>query len=292
MSNRSPRYPRIPLSDAIPLAEQLFDREGRSAVKEEVAVVQIGYKGLNGTSSKVLSALKKYGLIEDANGGVKVSQDAIAIAAHRHDPANRDRLEAIRRCANRLELFKTITKDIGPSASEQELTAQLVMRGFSQSGAKKAARAYRATMRLVDGTGNGYPGQAVRQGKASLPGANGSNPVKVGDYVQWASGGQEQFNPPRRVTWISEDESHLRVHGSMTGIPMAEATVVDPPAPTPLSALRQGDQPAVETGGTPPDISVLQVGNRLQITADVDAAGLAKLKQVLEQYEAILKLLQ
>jgi hypothetical protein len=32
--------------------------------------------------------------------------------------------------------------------------------------------------------------------------------------------------------------------------------------------------------------------DRLQITADVDAAGLAKLKQVLDQYEAILKLLR
>jgi hypothetical protein len=41
------------------------------------------------------------------------------------------------------------------------------------------------------------------------------------------------------------------------------------------------------------DISVFQVGgNRLQITADVDSEGLAKLKKVLDQYEQILKLLK
>ena len=40
------------------------------------------------------------------------------------------------------------------------------------------------------------------------------------------------------------------------------------------------------------DISVLQVGNRLEITANVDAAGLEKLKELLSHYEKILKLLQ
>jgi len=36
----------------------------------------------------------------------------------------------------------------------------------------------------------------------------------------------------------------------------------------------------------------LLTGNRLQITADVDAAGLVKLKEVLAKYEDILKLLK
>jgi len=40
------------------------------------------------------------------------------------------------------------------------------------------------------------------------------------------------------------------------------------------------------------DISVLLVGNRLQITADVHDRGLAKLKDVLSKYEEILKMLQ
>ncbi len=39
-----------------------------------------------------------------------------------------------------------------------------------------------------------------------------------------------------------------------------------------------------------PQIDVLLRGNRLQITADVDAAGVAKLKEVLAKYKEILKL--
>jgi hypothetical protein len=38
----------------------------------------------------------------------------------------------------------------------------------------------------------------------------------------------------------------------------------------------------------PLDISVLLVGNRLEIKANVDADGLAKLKQMLDKYEEIL----
>jgi hypothetical protein len=40
------------------------------------------------------------------------------------------------------------------------------------------------------------------------------------------------------------------------------------------------------------DISVLLQGNRLKINASVDADGIARLKQMLEKYEEILKLLQ
>ncbi len=40
------------------------------------------------------------------------------------------------------------------------------------------------------------------------------------------------------------------------------------------------------------DINVVQKGNQLQITATVDAAGIEKLKAVLDKYGEILKLLQ
>src|ERR1041385_1255249 len=149
MSNRSPRYPRISLGDAIQRSHLLFDREGRSPMTEGVAVRHLGYKGINGTSNKVLSALRKYGLLEDVKDGVKLSGDAIVLAAHRNDRTNADWTAAAARCAQRVELFQEIEKDFGRSPSEQNLAAQLVVRGFSQDGALKAARAYRATMELV-----------------------------------------------------------------------------------------------------------------------------------------------
>lgn len=155
-SNRSPRYPNINLGDAILAVEKIFAKEGRSPVADEVAVQHLGYGGLNGASQKTLSALRKYGLVEDVSGGVRVSQDAIVIVANKGSPESRDRIDAIRRAAFRVELFSDLHEAFGARPSEQNLASQLVVRGFSQEGAPKAARSYLATMSLVSqGVQNG-----------------------------------------------------------------------------------------------------------------------------------------
>jgi hypothetical protein len=84
----------------------------------------------------------------------------------------------------------------------------------------------------------------------------------------------------------------------MTGIPMNEVNVVSPPKPTVFaggssaaaSALSSVKTHSDATGKTG-DMSVLLSGQRLQISAGVDAEGLAKLKEILTKYEEILKLL-
>jgi hypothetical protein len=57
-------------------------------------------------------------------------------------------------------------------------------------------------------------------------------PLKIKDYVQWTSNGINQFKPVRKITKI--EGGHAWVYGSMTGIPMNDLTIADPPAtPTP-----------------------------------------------------------
>jgi hypothetical protein len=111
----------------------------------------------------------------------------------------------------------------------------------------------------------------------------------IGDYVQWTSGGVEQFPQPRKV--MGFNGRHVFVHGSATGLPVEQVTVVDPPKPTPAAALANSAYTS-NNEESKADLSVLLVGNRLQITANVDAKGIARLKQVLDKYEEILKLLQ
>lgn len=110
--------------------------------------------------------------------------------------------------------------------------------------------------------------------------------VAVGDYVQWTVQGADQFKPPRKVTKI--DGRHAWVHGSSTGLPMDQLTVTAPPAPIPASAVKSGNEAGANQA---PDMSVLLVDKRLQITADVDAEGLKKLQEVLTKYGEILSLL-
>jgi hypothetical protein len=66
---------------------------------------------------------------------------------------------------------------------------------------------------------------------------------------------------------------------------------VSAPAPTPLAGAKAALTTTPSTqDGDGNDISVLLASNRLQITADVDAAGLEKLEKMLAKYKEILKL--
>ena len=85
------------------------------------------------------------------------------------------------------------------------------------------------------------------------------------------------------------------VFGSNTAIPVEQVTIADAPAPTPVMETGKtgmADPNPRDNGPSDdgPQIDVLLRGNRLQITADVDAAGVAKLKEALAKYEEILKL--
>ena len=123
-----------------------------------------------------------------------------------------------------------------------------------------------------------------RHGKGPAP--------QVGDYVQWTSDGVDQFKPARKVAQIQD--RYVWVAGSQTGIPLSDVTVVEPPAPIPVARLTApaNSGPSDNAGGDG-GISVLVTPQgRLQISADLDVKGIGKLKQMLEQYEQILKLLQ
>jgi hypothetical protein len=60
-----------------------------------------------------------------------------------------------------------------------------------------------------------------------------SGQPNVGSFVQWTSGGVDQFAVPRRVVGIEGEWAFIE--GSPTGMPMSELTLQDPPANPPLT---------------------------------------------------------
>jgi hypothetical protein len=130
-------------------------------------------------------------------------------------------------------------------------------------------------------------------GKSKRGHRHGKGPApQVGEYVQWTSDGVDQFKPARKVTQIQD--RYVWVDGSQTGVPLSEVTVVEPPAPIPVATLTTPAKSGPsDKEGDGNEISVLVTPQgRLQISADLDVKGLGKLKQMLERYEQILKLLQ
>jgi hypothetical protein len=291
------RFPFIPLGRAIERARELYKVANSHEVPFTTAAKTWGYAEKSSGGVQTAAALKSFGLIEDVSGSdvrkVKLTDPALRII---RDPReiSPDRDSLIREAALKPSLHREIIeKYSGMPPSEEALKAFLLIdRGLKDDAAPEFIREFAATMAFAKVAEVGTiqekePGvPATAPSPTSVPKV-ASPDVKIGNYVQWTSSGQEQFSPPRKVVWLSDDRTHVRVHGSNTGIPMAELTIVDAPKAATPSQSTSADK------SEPPkaDISVLQVGNRLEITANVDATGLAKLKEILAKYEEILKLL-
>lgn len=217
-------------------------------------------------------------------GETRVTERARDIL-HPDSPAQR--LARIREAASEPSLFRELgERFIGVVPPEDGVVSFLHRQGFNPNAVRPAAQAFLETMSYLEELGG-----SGSHGTGTPLGAE-SSPVKIGDYVQWTSGGVDQFSIPRKVVAIFEDGKHAQVHGSPGGVPMSELTVVEAPKPKPTFAGGGSSTVIHESGKTPPDINILMSGQRLQITADVDLDGVAKLKEALTKYEELLKILQ
>lgn len=147
---RSPNYPQISLPKAIELTSKLYEKAHTHKASATVVVGALGYTGLNGKSIGVISALKKYGLLEAvADNEFKISKDGLVIIV---DPkASVERAAAIMRAAFQPTLFAELRQEYGdtPPKSDDFLRAFLLKRGFVQSVVDVPIRTYRDTMALV-----------------------------------------------------------------------------------------------------------------------------------------------
>jgi len=163
---RSPNYPVIGLPDALKRARQVWDKEHHGKMSQEVAVKHMGYNTLNGASMGVVSALRKYGLLEGDGNALKLTQTALSLL---HDPVGSpQRQAALRQAALAPSLFQEFYAEFGEHMpSEENLRSYLLKNGFTPSAASSANRAYRETIALVGEDKGGY--NAGESTEESLP---------------------------------------------------------------------------------------------------------------------------
>jgi hypothetical protein len=217
---RSPRYPLIDLPSSIALIRKVWKAEGRNTMSPEVAAKHMGYKGINGASLRTIATLRKFRLLEGRGDDVKVSDDAITILAD-EETKSPERAEAIKRSAFNEGLYAELKAKFSTKPSETNLRAYLIKNGFSEDAARTATAVYLSTLEFVEKETSGYTTQS---------GSGTPQPVKIGDYVQWESAGQLQFEIPRRVREIADGGEFAFVEGSETGVPMNELTIQSPPS--------------------------------------------------------------
>ena len=170
---RSPGYPSIPLEEAVDIVDKIFSKNRHNAIDREAAVKDMGYSGLTGQSSKMLSDLSHYGLIEKVGkGGLRVSETSARIL-HSHNP--QEKIEALQEAAYHPSLFADIKAQWPDGhASENALRAYLIRNGFAGVALPHILKAYGETYRLLqEHNATESHRQATDRGQESRPQSEG-----------------------------------------------------------------------------------------------------------------------
>jgi len=288
------RFPFVNLEKAMERAKQLYEgdqRGGDMAVPTAFDLWDYSVKSSGG--NQTISALKSYGLISDSGASegrrIRLTKEALQ---YFRDERESERERLLRIFATSPPLLAVLFKDWGatPPSDTVARSHLKVDRGLAEQSARSLLNIYKDNLAF-----------AKFKGGDTMPELGGSDEkpddrpkAKVGDYVRWSKAPFDQADRPHRVTWVSDDVQFVRIHGNPTGIPMSEVSITEAPTLERERPPRDNQQRAPapqDVGQSAEDITVLLVGGRLQITADVDKAGIAKLKNVLAKYEEILGLL-
>lgn len=295
---RSPNYPALGLPDAIAKADMVYKKEHTHKASQEVIAKAMGYSGLNGSSMVAISALRKFGLLEESGDGLKISKDALTILVDPKDSI--ERAKAIQRAAFLPALFADFKSEYGSSLpSDENIRAFLIKRGFSPSTVDAPIRTYRDTLSLVTELQKVYSGDQANPVTLPAKPPEPKQKAEVGDLIQWESNGVLAFATPKRVRAVQQHEGAdwVFVDGSETGIPMSEVLVeqkVPPAVPKPLMPPTLMEAPTAALRPSSGEREWLRgplskdSNYRLIVSGELGPKELGKLIKLLEAQKAVL----
>lgn len=161
---RSPKYPQISLPDALERVKAIYAGLHTSRASERRILELLGFKAKSGTTQGIISALKKYGLLEGRQDSFSVSRDAVTLLERQ--PDHPDYEHAVMRAAYAPPLFEEIQEHFnGKVFSDEDLRVYLINRSFSRRAVDQLIRAYRDTMALVAASPSEYNAATMQQPK-------------------------------------------------------------------------------------------------------------------------------
>jgi len=208
-TTRSPRYPNVSLPEAIVKARGIYEKEHMSPLTPTVAAEAMGYGGIHGASLKMISSLKKYGLLEGRGEDVRLTRDAQVLIID--DPTSADYRETYRRCVFNSEIYAEIRKQFHEGGSERNIAVYLEKQGFKPEAAATVARNYKESIALIS-SGGETPSPGEESEKA------GTRIDMSGQDAKPSSGGVttgallEPGGPPFRIVQLG---AHLEIVASV-----------------------------------------------------------------------------
>lgn len=141
---RSPNYPSLDLEAALAAADALYRKERRSLVPLIIAAKAMGYTSLSGPVRSRISALRQYGLLEGAGEQVKLSDRAFELITS--PKGTREYLAALQEAALEAPIFREMFESLRDSSDETIAYRLQREKKFSEEGARRVIRTFRATM--------------------------------------------------------------------------------------------------------------------------------------------------
>ncbi|NNJ26687.1 hypothetical protein [Alienimonas chondri] len=239
---RSPNYPSVGLPDAIARATRLYEGVGTAGASPESAAKLIGYSKNHGTARMTMSALKKFGLLEERGGRVVPAKLTVDLA--NFPPTHPRHAAALRTAA----LSPTVYRDVytryrphGVLPPDDVLGPELVAdSGFlpdKVDGFLADLRGSLVHSGLLRGNALSDADAPANHGP-ELAAFDPSAPAvpKKGDAVRWTEAAEdgEEVDPEDAdehegvVQGLSDDGAWAFVEGYGDGVPVADLTIVPP----------------------------------------------------------------
>lgn len=157
--HRSPSYPAIAIDDALDRVRQVYERDRRAFTSVEAILEHLGYStrgGGSGTSGRVISALRQYGLLDEQGGQYRVSDLAFRVLNLPEESAERAGL--IREAALTPPIFRNLLNFFeGEIPSDATLRGRLVLQeGFNPDSVDQFIRVFRRTISIANPSSEDY----------------------------------------------------------------------------------------------------------------------------------------
>lgn len=211
---RSPEYPAESLKRCIELAQKLYERDRQSWTPNQTAVTHLGYNSLNGKSRTVLSAIKKFGLIEYRGRDLRVTDLAMRILVPKN-PA--EKVAALQEALLQPKLYQWFLDEFPgwDLPSDETLRARLIRdREFNPSAVKGVIDDLKASVEYVRDAGGLSRVEASEPDDEAVPIAKeGSVTSRHRDksesgaaHVDVTSGGHKLSVPGAKwFVWLPDD---------------------------------------------------------------------------------------
>ncbi len=165
--DRSPNYPALTFTDAVEKTGILFEKEKKHPIPLDVAAQHLGWSNAkNGAFQPAISALRKYGLVENVGADVRVTDDAAKIFIY--PKGDRETVEVMQRLVMKPALFgEVLAKFQGGLPSDETLRAKLRAEWnfASVAAADTFIRALRNAVAVRDGLGGAPVDAPVTRGE-------------------------------------------------------------------------------------------------------------------------------